>query len=81
MALENKANFAVPLQCQYSAIFNRFYLKMCDIVWKGAIDDELGKSIGDIGIQKNYRRIERGYDFDFFYITQYRNRRMLHQNH
>lgn len=52
MALENKINFAVPLQCQYSAIFDRFYPKMCYTVWGGVIDDEFGKRIGDIGIQK-----------------------------
>lgn len=56
------------LQCRYSAIFECFYPKMCYTVWGGVIDDELGKRIGDIGIQKNYRRIERGYDFDFFYF-------------
>ena len=55
MTLENKTNFAVPLQCQYSAIFDRFYPKMCYIAWGGVIDDEFGKRIGDIGIQKNYR--------------------------
>lgn len=27
MALENKTNFAVSLQCQYSAIFDRFKIK------------------------------------------------------
>lgn len=68
MALENKTNFAVSLQCQYSAIFDRFCPKMCYTVWGGVIDAELGKRIGDIGIQKNYRRIERGHDFDFFYF-------------
>lgn len=68
MALENKTNFAVPLQCQYSAIFGDFYLEMCYAVWGGVIDDEFRKRIGDIGIQKNYRRTERSYDFDFFYF-------------
>ena len=61
MALGNIINFAVPLQCQYSAIFDRFYPKMCYTVWGGVIDDEFGKRIRDIGIQKNYRRIERSY--------------------
>ena len=55
MALGNIINFAVPLQCQYSAIFDRFYPKMCYTVWGGVIDDEFGKRIRDIGIQKNYR--------------------------
>ena len=27
--------------------------KMCYTVWGGVIDNELGKRIGDIGIQKN----------------------------
>ena len=68
MALGNIINFAVPLQCQYSAVFDRFYPKMCYTVWGGVIDDEFGKRIRDIGIQKNYRLIERSYDFDFFYF-------------
>ena len=55
MALGNIINFAVPLQCQYSAIFDRFYPEMCYTVWGDVIDDEFGKRIGDIGIQKNYR--------------------------
>ena len=55
MVLENKTNFAVPLQCQYNAIFDRFYPEMCYTVWGDVIDDEFGKRIGDIGIQKNYR--------------------------
>lgn len=48
MVLENKTNFAVPLQCQYNAIFDRFYPEMCYTVWGDVIDDEFGKRIGDI---------------------------------
>lgn len=68
MALGNIINFAVPLQCQYNAIFDRFYPEMCYTVWGDVIDNELRKRIRDIGIQKDYRRIERSYDFDFFYF-------------
>lgn len=68
MALGNIINFAVPLQCQYSAISGGFYPDMCYTVWGDVIDNELRKRIRDIGIQKDYRRIERSYDFDFFYF-------------
>lgn len=61
MALGSIINFAVPLQCQYSAISGGFYPGMCYTVWEGVIDNELRKRIRDIGIQKNYRRIERSY--------------------
>lgn len=52
MALDNKINFAVPLQCQYSAISGGVYPEMRYTVWGGVIDNELRKRIGDIGIQK-----------------------------